>query len=86
MSALYLSHILCGLMEIFRKKWQESHTLQWMKSSESWKWTVIVTWSQKMIIFLPDGDDFVVENGGEAVLDEPVFVHFKKKVWKVFVY
>ena len=26
--------------------------------------------------FLPDGDDFVVENGGEAVLDEPVFVHF----------
>ena len=34
--------------------------------------------------FSLDGDDFITENGGEAVLDEPVFV-FMKKVWKVFV-
>ena len=26
--------------------------------------------------FLPDADDFVTENSGEAVLDEPVFVCF----------
>ena len=29
--------------------------------------------------FLPDGDDFVAENSGEAVLDEPVLVVFMKK-------
>ena len=41
--------------------------------------------------FLPDGDDFVVKNSEEAVLDEPVglclFVcFFAKTDWKVFVY
>ena len=34
--------------------------------------------------FLPDGYNFVAENSGEAVLDEPVLFIFMKKVWKVF--
>ena len=29
--------------------------------------------------FLPDGDDFVAENSGEAVLDESVFLRFHEK-------
>ena len=74
MSALCLSHTFRGLMDICRKQWQESNTLQRRKFPESWQWTVIVTWSQKMMIFLPDGDDFVAENSSKAGLDEPVFV------------
>ena len=42
------------------------------------------------MIFLPDGDDFVIKSSYEAVLDEPVFFVvvfvFEKNVWKVFVY
>ena len=38
--------------------------------------------SQKMMIFLPDCDDFVAESSSEAVLDEPVYFCVKK-VWKV---
>ena len=30
--------------------------------------------------FLPDGDYFVIENSGEAMLDEPVFVRFYEKI------
>ena len=49
-------------------------TLRWRKFSESWQWTVVVTKSQKMVIFLPDGDDFVFRNSNESVLDGPVFL------------
>ena len=31
------------------------------------------------MIFLPDGDDFVAESSGQAMLDEPVFVRFYQK-------
>ena len=41
-----------------------------------------------MMIFLPDGDAFVVESSNEVVLGEPVWVFFglflRKDVWKVF--
>ena len=41
MSALCLSHILYGLMEISRKKM--ARKWRWRKFSDSWQWTVIVT-------------------------------------------
>ena len=44
---------------------------------------MIVTWSQKMMIFLPD-DDFVTENSGEAVLDESVRF-YEKGLQSVFL-
>ena len=64
------------------QKWQESDTLRWSEHSESWQLTVIVTWSQKkifVVVFLPDGDNFVTESSNETVLDEPVYVFFGEK-------
>ena len=42
-SLLCLTHILRGLIEIWRKKWQERDTSRRRKFSESWQWVVIVT-------------------------------------------
>ena len=41
-----------------------------------------MTWSQKkifVVVFLPDGDNFVTESSNETVLDEPVYVFFGEK-------
>ena len=66
-------------METGGEKWQESNTSQLRKFSESWQWTVVVTWSQKlMIFFLPDGGDFIAERSNEVMLDETVYCF----VWK----
>ena len=71
MSALCLSHILRGLMEIWRKKWQESNTPQQSELSKSWQLTVMEP-EDDFFFLLPDGDDFVAKSSDEAVLDEPV--------------
>ena len=51
--------------------------------------TVVVIWNQKMMLFLPDGDDFVAESSNGNMSDELVprkHVTLLKTVWKVFVY
>ena len=70
MSALCLSHILHILMEIWRGKngkkaiLHDGGSSQWADSDSDRE--------PEDNDFLPDGDDFVTESSGEAVLDEPV--------------
>ena len=39
---------------------------------KEWQWTVIVTWNQKMMIFLPDGNDSVAESSDGDMPDEQI--------------
>ena len=42
MLLLCFHHILCNLMDLWVKKWQESNNRWCRQSSESWQWTVII--------------------------------------------
>ena len=76
MLAHCLSNILHGLMELLDEKMARKQYI----TTEEVLWELAMDSDRDMEPddddILPNGDDFVAENSGEAMLEEPVFVRF----------